>query len=73
MSCLRTEGELTQMADNHGSVKALLFNDLSIPTPPYARKPSIRVRETTSACADILILCYGGPVMANGQGDMEGE
>ena len=37
---------MTKMADNHGSVKALLFNDLSLSTPPYARKPLIKVHET---------------------------
>ena len=38
-------GEMTEMFDNHGSVKGLRFNDLSLPTPPYARKPPIRVRK----------------------------
>ena len=46
LSWLRTEGEQPEMAEIHGTVKTVLFNDLSFPTPPYARKPPIRVRET---------------------------
>jgi hypothetical protein len=49
LSWLRTEGELTQIAGNLWVLKALLFNDLSLPTPPYARKSPNRVRETRGA------------------------
>jgi hypothetical protein len=45
---LRTEDEVTEMemAGIHEFMIALLFNDLNLPTPPYARKPPIRVHET---------------------------
>jgi hypothetical protein len=47
-SCIgcATEGNCPKWPGIHWSVKALLFNDLSLPTQPYARKPPIRVRET---------------------------
>ena len=46
MCRLRTEGELPEMAGNPRVRESLFFNDLSLPTPPYARKPPIRVHET---------------------------
>ena len=46
MSWLRTEGELTEMAEIHGTVNTVLFSDLGLPRHPHARKPPIRVRET---------------------------
>ena len=34
----------------HGPVKALLYIDLSLPTPPYARKHPIRMRMSRDLC-----------------------
>ena len=46
LSWLRTVGELTEMAEIHGILITVLFNDLSLSTPPYGVKPSIKVFET---------------------------
>ena len=46
LSRLRTEGELPEMAGTQCVVKALLFIDLSLPMPLYARNPPIKVQET---------------------------
>ena len=50
LSRLRTEVELTEMADNPWVRESLLFIDLGLLTPPYARKPPIRVREIRGLC-----------------------
>ena len=46
LSWLRTEGELSEMPDNQWVRESPYFNDLGLTTPPYARKPPIRVCET---------------------------
>jgi hypothetical protein len=42
---LRTEGELTEMAGNPLARESLLFNDLSLLTPPHAHKRPIKVHD----------------------------